>query len=113
MSNNYLHPKVSARPPEKKDFASDKLDDLASAFIKDGSIEKTSLSSEKIVNVYPWENARDDVYKTFNLRLPEEYAVKLDYLAMRLNISKHSVCMNVVKNEINKLLEGVLNRVDT
>lgn len=113
MSNNYSHPKVSARPPEKKEFSTDSLDDLASAFVKDGSVEKTTLSIEKIVNVYPWENARDDVYKMFNLRLPEEYAVKLDYLAMRLNISKHSVCLNVVKKEINKLLEDVLKRVDT
>jgi hypothetical protein len=112
MSNNHRYPKVSARPPEKRDSLIDQQDDRASSFIKEGSIEKTFFPAEKKVNLFPWENARDDVYKTFNLRLPEAYAVKLDYVAMRLNISKHSVCMSVVKKEIDKLLDDVFKSID-
>lgn len=114
MSSNYSNPKVSARPPEKRDIHIGKLDDLASAFIREGSIESNrSLPvSEKKIHVYPWENARDDVYKTFNLRLPEELAVKLEYVAMTLRLSKHSVCLNAVKTEIEKLLEKVFKSIE-
>lgn len=112
MSNNHLNPKVSARPPEKKELQVDKLEDLASAFIKAGTIEGNRTLPEKNTYVYPWENARDDVYKTFNLRLPEELAVKLEYIAMSLRLSKHSVCMNAVKTEIEKLLEKVCKSVE-
>jgi hypothetical protein len=104
MNNN---PKVSARPPEKKEHSLDRLDDLAKAFVKDGTLETEATSETKTVRIYPWEAARDDVYKTFNLRLPEEYSAKLDYVAMKLKTSKHSICMNVVKKEIDRLLSEV------
>lgn len=103
MSENQ---KVSARPPEKKEVHDKMSDDLALAFIKEGALDKPKHQAEKI-HVYPWEDARDDVYKTFNLRLPEEYALKLDYIAMKLKSSKHAICMNVVKNEIDRLLSEV------
>ena len=104
MNNN---PKVSARPPEKKEYSVDLLDDLAKSFVKDGAIETKATSEIKEVRIYPWEAAREDVYKTFNLRLTEEYATKLDYIAMKLKTSKHSICMNVVKKEIDRLLSEV------
>lgn len=104
MSNN---PKVSARPPLKKEVTSDKLENMAASFIKEGTYIKTDSSSEQTVKVFPWEGARDDVYKTFNLRLPEEYAMKLDYVAMKYKKSKHAVCMSVVKAEIDRLLKEV------
>ena len=89
------------------------MEDLASAFIKEGSIKYNPSLLEQRIFVYPWESARDDLYKTFNLRLSEEYALKLDYVAMRLKLSKHSICMNVVKKEIDKLLEDVFKSVAT
>jgi len=103
MSENQ---KVSARPPEKKEDHDKMSDELALAFIKEGALDKAKQHVEKI-HVYPWEEARDDVFKTFNLRLPEEYSVKLDYLSMKLKTSKHSICMTVVKKEIDRLLSEV------
>jgi hypothetical protein len=55
---------------------------------------------------FPWEhpNVRSDVYKTFNLRLPEEYYLKLDYISKITNISKQKLCIDVVLEEIDKRL---------
>lgn len=105
MSNSNI--KVSSRPPEKKYSDDEKFNELAEIFISEGNIGGEIKEGVKIssIVVFPWEDARDDVYKTFNLRLPEEYAVKLDYLAMKLKTSKHAICMRVVKNEIDHLLE--------
>jgi hypothetical protein len=100
--------KVSARPPEKREIHDKMSDELALAFIKEGAFENTKQQVEKI-HVYPWEEARDDVFKTFNLRLPEEYSVKLDYLSMKIKSSKHSICMNIIKKEIDRQLAEVTN----
>lgn len=100
--------KVSARPPEKKKGHDEMSDELVLAFIKEGALDNAKQQVEKI-HVYPWEEARDDVFKTFNLRLPEAYAVKLDYLSMKIKSSKHSICMNIIKKEIDRLLAEVTN----
>lgn len=105
MSENQ---KVSARPPEKRDIHDQMSDELALAFIKEGALDKVKQQAEKTY-VYPWEEARDDVFKTFNLRLPEEYSVKLEYLSMKIKSSKHSICMNIIKKEIDRLLAEVTN----
>lgn len=109
MSNDS---KVSARPPEKKDISLEKLEDLATTFIKEGSFTSRHQTEEKKVHIYPWEEARDDVYKMFNLRLPEEYAIKLEYVAMKTKRSKHAICMNVVKKEVDRILDAVIKQVD-
>jgi hypothetical protein len=101
--------KVSARPPEKKNEHENITDELALAFIKEGSLDNTKQQVKKLIHHFPWENARDDVFKTFNLRLPEEYAVKLDYLSMKIKSSKHAICMNIVKKEIDRLLTELTN----
>lgn len=109
MSNDS---KVSARPPEKKEISFEKLEDLSATFIKEGSFVNRHQTEEKKIHIYPWEEARDDVYKTFNLRLPEEYAIKLDYVAMKTKRSKHAICMDVVKKEVDRILDAVIKKVD-
>lgn len=60
----------------------------------------------KVKTLFPWEdnNVRKDVYKTFNLRLPEEYYVKLAYLSQLKKDSKHKVCLDILLPEIDKKL---------
>jgi hypothetical protein len=61
---------------------------------------------KKEKEVFPWENPniRSDVHKTFNLRLPEEYFIKLDYLSKITKESKQRICLDVVMSEIDKRL---------
>lgn len=65
-------------------------------------IENQKIEKE----IFPWEhpNIRSDVYKTFNLRLPEEYFLKLDYLSKITKESKQRICIDVVISEIDKRL---------
>ena len=55
---------------------------------------------------YPWEssNVRDDVYKTFNIRLKESDYLKLKYIADQSKESMHSICIDPIEESIkNKL----------
>ena len=72
--------------------------------ISNDSTQKEEIYQEK--PSFPWENGkvRKDVYKTFNLRLPEEYYVKLNYLSQLKKDSKHKVCLDILLPEIDKKL---------
>jgi len=52
-----------------------------------------------------WDNARIDVIKPFNLRMPEEYYIKLNYLSKKKRISKNKICLEAVISEIERMLE--------
>lgn len=87
--------KVSARPPVKK--KKEDLDELKLAFVQSGDIHSTEKKD--------WEKARPDVCKTFNLRLSEEYYIKLDYASSKIRKSKHSICIDAVQKAIDHLLD--------
>ena len=55
---------------------------------------------------FPWEDpkVRDDVFKPFNLRLPEEYYLKLDYLSKIKKESKQRICLDILLSEIDRKL---------
>lgn len=108
MSNSI---KVSARPPLKKSNDLGLLDEMMDSFVKNGDIDgdKSSQRLENKEKEYPWNSAREDVYKVFNLRLNEEYSLKLDFLSSKIRKSKHSICLESVKSEIDKLLSELEN----
>lgn len=59
-----------------------------------------SLPSKKM----PWDDARIDVIKLMNVRIPEEYFMKLDYLSKTKRISKNKLCLEAIINEIDRML---------
>lgn len=89
--------KISARPPES---AKENDLDAAMSFIRDDSPPRPSTHTS-----HPWKAAREDVLKTFNLRLPEEYALKLEFLSDKKKISKHEICIAAVRREIDRLIK--------
>jgi hypothetical protein len=52
----------------------------------------------------PWDSARTDVIKLMNVRMPEEYYIKLDYLSKKHRISKNKLCLEAVIAEIDRML---------
>lgn len=54
---------------------------------------------------YPWEDAREDVIKLFNLRLPQTLQEKLRYIAYHDHTSVHDFCMRAVVVAIEKRLK--------
>jgi hypothetical protein len=52
---------------------------------------------------YPWQDrsVRTDVYKIYNLRLPEPYLLKLKYIAEHTPGSMQQFCMAVLKDAID------------
>jgi hypothetical protein len=54
----------------------------------------------------PWEQAREDVTKPYQLRLPEKHYLMLKYIADKSPYSMHSFCLETLLNAIeNKALE--------
>jgi len=92
---------LKSRPPAKKEL---NLDDFIS-----GAEEKTAPNKtvKKRKPAYPWEdsNVREDVTKTYNLRLPEPYLLKLKYIAEHTPNSMHKFCMTILEKEIDKKIK--------
>lgn len=91
--------KVSARPPVKKEEKT--TDDLIKQFIQHGDV--IDVKSIESTTIYPWEEGyvRDDVIKSFNLRLPESYFLKLEYISKQTRRSKQSICFPVIQEMID------------
>jgi hypothetical protein len=54
----------------------------------------------------PWEQARSDVIKPYQLRLPEKHYLMLKYIADKTPYSMHSFCLETLLKAIeNKALE--------
>ncbi len=70
-----------------------------------GAEEKTEPKKEvvKRKSTYPWESigVREDVKKTYNLRLSEPYLRKLKYIAENTPDSMKNFCMGVLEQEID------------
>lgn len=99
--------KVSSRPPLKKQETQQTTADLQKQFIQHGDI--INIKPTKSIKVYPWEaeNVRDDVIKSFNLRFPESYFLKLEYIAKQTRRSKHGLCFEVIKEMIDSEINNM------
>jgi hypothetical protein len=54
----------------------------------------------------PWEQARADVIKPYQLRLPEKHYLMLKYIADKTPYSMHSFCLETLLKAVeNKALE--------
>ena len=54
----------------------------------------------------PWEQARDDVIKPYQLRLPDKHYLMLKYIADKTPYSMHSFCLDTLLKAIeNKALD--------
>lgn len=84
----------------------------ADAFIK-GAEKRTETPTPPVVpKELPWNapGVREDVVKTFNIRLPEPYHLKLAYIAEHTPQSMHSFCMEVLKDAIDTEIEGLTGK---
>ena len=74
--------------------------DQEEAFVKGAEAPKAQDVSKAEL---PWDapSVRNDVTKMFNLRLPESYKLKLDYIS-RHHRSAHQFCLDVVLPAIDE-----------
>ena len=91
---------MKATPPK---LSQESLEKAKSDFINQPNKNTTKTS-------YPWEAAdvRDDVYKTFNIRLKESNYLKLKYIAEHSKDSMHSICLEHIEDTIQKKLSEIL-----
>lgn len=62
------------------------------AFLEGAQVQ-TAVREEAVATpIYPWESARPDVQKTFNLRLPEKHLWMLRYIAEHTPDSMQTFC---------------------
>lgn len=99
--------KVSSRPPLKAVFKQEETQELQDQFIKKGEID---LQKIEAVKNFPWleSHVRDDVVKPFNVRFPESYFLKLEYLSEKTRRSKHSICFDAIKTVIDNEINGMI-----
>lgn len=65
-----------------------------------------------IEKIYPWEEVgvRGDVYKVYNLRLPEAYLMKLKYIAEHTPDSMQKFCLKVLQDAIDDKIKELLQK---
>ena len=64
---------------------------------------------------YPWqdEKVRDDVIKTFNLRLPEPLFLKLKFLADNTKrTSMHGICIDALEPTIEREVLALVEKLE-
>ncbi|MCP4993218.1 MAG: hypothetical protein GY934_05460 [Gammaproteobacteria bacterium] len=83
-----------------------------SSFIE-GAEKRTEQPTPPVVpQELPWNapGVREDLIKTFNIRLPEPYHLKLAYIAEHTPHSMHNFCMNVLKSAIDAEIEELTGK---
>jgi hypothetical protein len=60
--------------------------------------------------VWPWETARPDVQKTFNLRLPEPHLLMLRYIAEHTPDSMQTFCQKLLLPAIEAKIAELTQR---
>jgi len=60
----------------------------------------------------PWNapGIREDMVKTFNIRLPEPYHLKLTYIAEHTPHSMHNFCLDILKGAIDAEIAQLTGR---
>ena len=82
------------------------------------TIEEFASKADKPVRVrknqpqYPWEaeNVREDVQKTFLVRMPEPVSIKVTWLAQQLGKSKHSIYLNLFTEKLDQEIKKVIKQ---
>jgi len=110
---------LSSRPPVKQltNLEDPRLKDFIEAAESPKnsgslSIEKSKLLKKEIHSFnLPWEgkNVRTDVYKVFNLRLPETYYMKLKFLSEKEKESHHKILMDIICPEIDNKIKKLVS----
>jgi len=103
---------MRAKPPVSSTTESS-VDEKRAEFI-DGANNKKEVQSDLKKNntKYPWgnEKVRDDLVKTFNIRLSEPDYLKLKYISDHTPESMHTFCLNAIipaiEKQIKKLTES-------
>lgn len=93
---------LKSRPPAKP------TPDL-DAFIAGAEEKAAPKSAPKRKSTYPWEEdrVRDDVTKTFILRLSEPYLLKLKYISEHTPDSMQKFCLNILEDAIDKKIKDL------
>lgn len=93
-----------SRPPLQS--MQQKDDARAQAFIQ-GAEKRQLLAPQQQEQPYPWENPdlREDVVKTFNVRLPEPTKAKLQWLAQQGPRSMHQIVLEAVEAAIEEQIQ--------
>ena len=109
-------PQLSTKPLIKTsiDLENNKLKEFIQA-ADFPSIPEAAVIEKKTINypsrpLLPWEreNIRHDIVKIFNLRLPETYHAKLEYLSQNGKDSKHKILMDIILPEIDKKIKEII-----
>jgi hypothetical protein len=81
----------------------------AEAFIAAAGEVKPKLSIGRGGGSYPWEapSVREDVIKSVNLRLPEPYILKLQYLSDTTHKSQQVIIREILLPAIDATIEGL------
>jgi len=83
----------------------------------DDFIEGAGMRQEDVINgqttqqdPLPWEDplVRTDVLKTYNLRLPEPYLLKLKFIASNTPVSMQAFCMAELLPAIDRQVSEIL-----
>ena len=92
--NRRNRPKMSATPPSKADF-----------------IENDDVEVDETEEVLAWEQpgVRDEMLKMFNLRLPEPFKLKLDYIGKHHH-SAHQFCLDVLLPAIDAEIDRLTKK---
>lgn len=95
--------KMRGRPPTSvEEFISGEEGSASSSTSKPDAERKEP--SRRRASKLPWQEpaVRDDVLRTYNLRVPEPYLLKLRYIAEHTPQSMQQFCMGVLLPAIDK-----------
>lgn len=101
-----IQPKMSTRPP---------VPQSAEEFIMEAaSVTPTATVSNVEMDIrYPWQepSVRADVIKSVNLRLSEEFILKLKYISDQTGKSQQKIIRDVLiphlERELNKVIQEI------
>lgn len=94
--------KISSRLPQRKPEHDFIMGAEKKHTIEQQIIEKPSFS-------FPWEtmSLRDDVKKSFNLQLEEEYHWKIKFISDYTNKSQQKIIREMVKENIDNIIDQI------
>lgn len=97
-----------SRPPSRLEQQSPD-DAKAQAFIQ-GAEQDADAVPEPLRQRYPWEDPklRQDVTRTFNLRLSEPLKVKLKWLSQQGPKSMHQIALEAVEETVERQIAELL-----
>lgn len=103
---------MRAKPPVSSNVENN-LDEKKSEFIEGANNKKEVMAELKKNDVsYPWgdDKVRDDLVKTFNIRLSEPDYLKLKYISDHTPESMHTFCLNAIIPAIEKQIKKITGK---